>query len=86
MLRTPVPDLSREVRADLMFEILQYLENFQERIWDRPGPSSAVAELLRAIAKGTHAHSFSSTWLQQVLRKMPTLWERVDPYYNSPYL
>lgn len=83
MPRKPVPVLSKEAKAELILEILMYLENFQERIWDRQGPTSAVAELLRGIAKGSHAHAFRSTWLQQVLVKVPSLWEKVRPYYEG---
>lgn len=83
MPRIPVPEISKQARTDLILEILMYLENFQERIWDRPNPTSAVAELLRAIAKGSPAHGYGSTWLQQVLRKMPSLWERIAPYYGG---
>lgn len=83
MPRVPVPTLSKEAQAALIFEILMYLENFQERIWSREGPSSAVGELLRAIAKGTHARDFKSAWLQQVLKKVPVLWEKIRPYYES---
>lgn len=86
MSRVPVPALSREAKAELIFEILMYLENFQERIWNRQGPTSAVAELLRGIAKDDHAHSFRSSWLVGVLRKVPSLWEKVRLYYESPWI
>jgi len=81
----PIPELSKEARANLMLEVLMYLENFQERIWARSGPTAGVADLLRAIAKGHYAESYHSTWLQQVLRKMPSLWERTRPYYERRY-
>lgn len=86
MPRQPVPELTREQRANLILEILMYLENFQSRIWDRVRPASAVAELLRAIAKNGHAHEFAASWLIQVLRKAPPLWEKIKPYYESPWL
>lgn len=86
MPRIPVPALSREAKADLIFEILMYLENFQERIWSRQGPTSAVAELLRAVAKDSHAHSFRSTRLQAVLKKVPSLWEKVRFYYEGAWI
>lgn len=81
----PVPELSREAKANLMMEILMYLENFPDRIWNRTTPRAGVADLLRGIAKGQHASAYNATWLKQVLKKMPDLWERVSPYFERRY-
>lgn len=82
MPRPPIPDLCREARCNLMMEVIQYLHPIQTRIWDHPRVTSAVAELLRAIVIGEHANSYGATWLIQVLKKMPPLWERVAVYYS----
>lgn len=76
-----IPNLPVELRAQLIMEVLTYLNDYQW-YWDHPRPCSAIAELCRAIALGRAAHSFASTKLQQRLAKNVGLWMKVEPYYD----
>ncbi len=81
MPQAPIPEISQEARAQLIMDILQYLDPL-DRIWDHVRVTSHVAELVRAIAMGKPANPYASTWVIQILKKMPPLWERVKIYYE----
>jgi len=81
MPRASIPETTQEARAQLIMDVLHYLHP-NDRIWDHARVTSAVAELLRAIAMGTPANFYASTWLIQALKKMPPIWERVKIYYD----
>ncbi len=81
MPQAPIPEISQEARAQLIMDILVYLDPL-DRIWDHVRVTSHVAELLRSIAMGEPANVYASTWVIQILKKMPPLWERVKIYYE----
>ena len=78
----PIPEKSIDERMMLVRELLMYLDN-KERIWSYIHPCAATAELIRAIVFNTRANAYGSTWLLQVLKKMPTLWNRLECYYSN---